>query len=150
MGCMKLYAKLKWLHNCICSSCSELDWEWNLNRHALLMLIHSGELPSAIYPIHCVPLDISYACFYTSCVGLWTKSERSIYQDTWETNGHFYSNRFFFLIGKNVHGTSKILFKYVCINIGENSKIKLSSLNKYIQLKSQVLVCECVRIQGKA
>jgi hypothetical protein len=38
----------------------------------------------------------------------------------------------------------------MCISIGENLEITLSSLNKYVQLKSQVLMCEYVRIRGKA
>lgn len=70
MGCMKVYCQAQMGAHCICSRCSELDWGWNLNRHALLMLIHSGDYPSAIYPTHCVPLDISYASFYISYVGL--------------------------------------------------------------------------------
>lgn len=32
--------------------------------------------------------------------------------------GNFTVIEIFFLIGKIVHGASKILFKYVCINIG--------------------------------
>lgn len=62
--------------------------------------------------------------------------------------GTFTAIDFFFPIGKIVCGTSKIFFKCVCIDIGENSKIKLSCLNKYVQLKSQVFVCEYVNSWG--
>lgn len=46
-----------------------------------------------------------------------------------------------------------VLLRYylnMCISIGENTEITFLSLNKYVVLKSQVLVCEYIRIHGKA
>ena len=54
----------------ILSSSNELDSEWIIDMHVLLMIIHSGELPSAIYPIYYVPRDTAHASFYSSYVRL--------------------------------------------------------------------------------